>query len=342
MAERAITLATARATFAELRRAVEITTVKGQQAVELARVHTYHETGRLISEYLLFNGERAEYGANTIQLLSDDLKIDRSVLGRCVKFYRAFPIWATWPKLTWAHFRELIPISAAKVRRTLATEANRNEWPVARLARRIRELAPAEEPEVVALPAPGTPVKLLSPKRGAPGVCKVIAVGEAAVVDLGFACYLDLPASTKMKAGAFVRLDAAGRIAPAPAAGKADLFTYPAAVLKVVDGDTLWVKVYLRPGHWVKQKLRLRDLDCPEMATAEGRAAKRFTAAFLDRAPAVIICTTKPDKYDRYLADVFVERDGEQRFLNNALLENGHAVRKASWEFRDWEKELLG
>ena len=91
----------------------------------------------------------------------------------------------------------------------------------------------------------------------------------------------------------------------------------------------------------MKQKLRLRDLDCPEMDTAEGRAAKRFTESFLDRGTAVTICTTKPDKYDRYLADVFVERDGEPKFLNNALLENGHAVRKESWEFRDWEKELL-
>lgn len=28
-------------------------------------------------------------------------------------------------------------------------------------------------------------------------------------------------------------------------------------------------------------------------------------------------------------------------FLNNALLENGHAVPKESWEFRDWEREWV-
>ena len=33
---------------------------------------------------------------------------------------------------------------------------------------------------------------------------------------------------------------------------------------------------------------------------------------------------------------------GEELFLNNALLEAGHAVPKKSWEFGDWEKDLTG
>ena len=53
------------------------------------------------------------------------------------------------------------------------------------------------------------------------------------------------------------------------------------------------------------------------------------------------VSTTKPDKYDRYLADGFVPVEkGESVFLNSALLENGHAVRKDAWEFGDWEKRL--
>ena len=125
-------------------------------------------------------------------------------------------------------------------------------------------------------------------------------------MDLGFACYIDLPSSTELgagegtefAAGSFLQLDAAGQIATAADAGKSDLFTY-AAVWKVVDSDTLWVKVYLWPGQWVKQKLRLRDLDCPEMDTAEGKAAKRFVDALLADVQSVTVCTTKPDKYDR-------------------------------------------
>jgi endonuclease YncB( thermonuclease family) len=107
-------------------------------------------------------------------------------------------------------------------------------------------------------------------------------------------------------------------------------------VLKVVDGDTLGVKIFLRPDQWLKEKLRLRDLDCPEMATPEGRAAQRFTAALVARATAVTVCTTKPDKYDRYLADVYLATEDGEKFLNNELLAAGHAVVKRAWEFGDW------
>ena len=108
-------------------------------------------------------------------------------------------------------------------------------------------------------------------------------------------------------------------------------------MLKVVDGDTLWVKVVLEPGRWVKQKLRLRDLDCPEIDTPEGRAAKRFTESLVNSAHSLTISTTKPDKYDRYLADVFIKTAaGEEIFLNNTLLQAGHAVTKKEWEFGDW------
>ncbi len=99
---------------------------------------------------------------------------------------------------------------------------------------------------------------------------------------------------------------------------------------------TLWVRVFLRSDQWIKQKLRLRDLDCPEIATAEGKAAARFTARLVARATTVTICTTKPDKYDRYLADVFLELEGERVLLNNALLAAGHAELKQEWEFSDW------
>lgn len=96
------------------------------------------------------------------------------------------------------------------------------------------------------------------------------------------------------------------------------------------------------PGIFVEQKLRLRGLDCPEMNTPEGQAAKRFVDALVNDSKAVVLSTTKPDKYDRYSADVFLQPDtGEEIFLNNTLLQNHHAIRKDAWEFGDWEKDWL-
>lgn len=67
------------------------------------------------------------------------------------------------------------------------------------------------------------------------------------------------------------------------------------------------------------------------------QARVRFTESLVAAAAAVTICTTKPDKYDRYLADVFLEQAGEPVFLNNALLAAGHATLKKEWEFSDWD-----
>jgi endonuclease YncB( thermonuclease family) len=54
-------------------------------------------------------------------------------------------------------------------------------------------------------------------------------------------------------------------------------------------------------------------------------------------APVVTITTTKPDKYDRYLADVFLKTPDGEVYLNNELLRHGHAVRKGEYAPADWE-----
>ena len=42
----------------------------------------------------------------------------------------------------------------------------------------------------------------------------------------------------------------------------------------------------------------------------------------------VFIKTSKSDKYDRYLVDVFItDKNGEEQYLNNLLLEEGLAVK---------------
>jgi endonuclease YncB( thermonuclease family) len=310
--------------------------IKGQREAELAKVRTYHETGRLISAHVMNHRGRADYGSQAVARLSADLKIDRSVLQRCVRFALTIPNWATWPNLAWAHFRVLIPIEDERLRQSLAAEADRAGWPVHRLEARIREVLPPE-PVSVDL-ATSASLTLLTPRRGTPGTYRVVAGDDGPAVDLGFACFVDLGPDTDLTAGALVQLDAADRARPAPDATKSDLFTYPATVLKLVDGDTLWVKIYLGTRRWVKQKLRLRDLDAPELATPKGLSAKRFVEALLARTKAVTICTTKPDKYDRYLADVFLKSySREEIFLNNALLTAGHAAIKRAWEFKDWD-----
>ncbi len=322
--------------FDDLVRAVRSALHEGQAKADRAYLLSYHRTGQLIDAHLLLHEERAAYGAQVIPKLAETLNTDRRLLYRCLKFYREYPIVATWPQLAWGHYRLLIEVPDAKRRKTLELQAAKNGWTCGELEVRVRAINASHDTDAALATAKNvTPPRLLTPRRGTPGVCRVIEDGGQRAVDLGFACYLALPSGSRHSAGDFVRVEVDGVMA-AKDATKADLFTYRAEVLKVVDGDTLWVRIYLRPDQWVKEKLRLRDLDCPEIATAEGKAAQRFTAALVARATAVTVCTTKPDKYDRYLADVFIAHPGGETYLNNALLSNGHATVKREWEFADW------
>jgi endonuclease YncB( thermonuclease family) len=323
-------------TYAALRAAVETVVLKGREGIERAWVQTYHDTGRLITEHLVVNKNRTGYGTQVLARLSADTHIDKRTLQQCAQFYRYFPKVSRGSLFSWAHYRALCQVDDTEQRNALYQQALREEWTSPQLLERVRVLN-ARRVNAGEDAAAANPPKLLTPRRGTPGVCRVIADGAGVAVDLGFACYLRPAVAAEIRPDDFVKVTKTG-IARLENATKADLFTYHAEVVKVVDGDTLWVRIFLRPDQWVKQKLRLRDLDCPELATPEGKAAKRFVDALMAQTEDVTICTTKPDKYDRYLADVFLAlADGREVYLNNELLAHGHAGWKRAWEFGDWE-----
>jgi endonuclease YncB( thermonuclease family) len=200
------------------------------------------------------------------------------------------------------------------------------------------------------------PVELLAPRRGTPGLHAIVDRGSGPEVDLGFKFYRELSEGAARlrpyKTGEIVRFASDGSLRRAENATKDQLFTYAATVRRVIDGDTLVVALAVAPGFSHELKLRLRGLDCPEISTAAGRAAKAFVDGLLKPGDEIVVSTAKPDKYDRYLADVFIDESDEGRvvsdelksatrkasasslvtghsslFLNNALLERGHAVR---------------
>ena len=349
-------------TFAALVTAVRAALIAAQARADRAYLDSYRITGFRIDAHILFFKARAGYGEKVIPDLARALGVGDRLLYRCLRFVREYPILSGRTELGWSHYRVLLDVADKSERKALETAARKNHWMADELERRVREFNAAIDIEATVVDAKGggaSPThKPLVPARGATGIFRVAQVEGKLVVDLGFASYFDLSEEQAgdFKEGALVRLDSGGRVTLAKDATKPDLFNYRVELIRVVDGDTLWVKIYLRPRQWVKQKLRLRGLDCPEMSTPEGKAAKRFVDALVARTTAVTINTTKADKYDRYLADVFLtaattstDSTGSRQadsgptgeiYLNNTLLENGHAVRKDAWEFGDWEKVL--
>lgn len=102
-------------------------------------------------------------------------------------------------------------------------------------------------------------------------------------------------------------------------------YCYRATVVRVIDGDTLELDVDL--GFQVRHRLkcRLLNINCPEMSTPEGKAARSFVVSWLEQHGAAVYVETTKDKSDsfgRYLAYVSTENHD----LNQDLLHAGHAV----------------
>lgn len=143
--------------------------------------------------------------------------------------------------------------------------------------------------------------------------------GELAI-DLGFSNYFK-PAKLRFNQGDIVetRKD---KIKKRKDGTVSDLFTYEAYVFQVIDGDTFTAVIDLGFGFTTTQTLRLRGLDAPEIESKEGREAKEFLERKILSGKPVLIRTVKSDKYDRYLADVFIGDD----YLNQELIANNPAT----------------
>jgi len=103
------------------------------------------------------------------------------------------------------------------------------------------------------------------------------------------------------------------------------MFEYKARVLRVVDGDTLWLSVDCGFDLALRMTVRLAGLDAPEKRTPAGPVATAFVRAWLAGNPDFTLRTEKDsrERYGRYLGTL-VSSTGES--LNEALIASGNAV----------------
>ncbi len=111
----------------------------------------------------------------------------------------------------------------------------------------------------------------------------------------------------------------------------AELYHYVAQVQSVYDGDTCRVDIDLGLGMWLRnEKLRLLRIDAPEVTGPEkekGFASRDFLRELMDGKEVIIEATKdKRGKYGRYLADIWIERNGGWLNVNDRMVEAGHAV----------------
>jgi micrococcal nuclease len=115
------------------------------------------------------------------------------------------------------------------------------------------------------------------------------------------------------------------------------MFQYSAKVVRVVDGDTVYLDIDL--GFFLRMTIdvRLRGVNTPEIrgaTRAAGLAAKSYVESAIPAGSLIIVTTYKQEKYGRYLADIdylpgAASREeilASPRRLNQELLDQGLAV----------------
>lgn len=109
-----------------------------------------------------------------------------------------------------------------------------------------------------------------------------------------------------------------------------ELYNYKAEVLKVIDGDTLDVRVSLGFDTYTKKRVRLYGIDTPETRTRDleekerGFAAKERIIEILNlNNNEILIRSHGVGKYGRCLGEIFVETLGttsvQQTLINEGL-----------------------
>jgi micrococcal nuclease len=104
------------------------------------------------------------------------------------------------------------------------------------------------------------------------------------------------------------------------------MYEYHANLVRVVDGDTVDVRLDLGLGIYKNERLRLHGIDAPEKRgeeRVEGIEATRHLELLLKGPLLVQTIKDKKGKYGRYLAVIY---DQEGVNINSQMIEDGHAT----------------
>ena len=337
-------------TYAQLRQRVKEALLLGRQTVEEAKVQTYLKTGQLINEHILKNISRKEnYGKEVIEKLAEDLDVSSSVLWRCVRFAHSFKkILARGPEsfpkhLVWSHYRKLITVPDENSRLSFMQRAEKGGWSAEELGGKIqmeigREDSGESDGKLESAKKDSKPFPKLIPKKGILYAYRLIAPDsvhekedDRLWIDLGFQVHRKIPLGSRgLKENQIVesfRSEAGDYSMAASKRTKDSLFTYKAFVERVVDADTLIVKIDLGFETRIRQYLRLRGINAPEISAPEGKKARDFVERALSKVSHVVLSSFRSDKYDRYLADIFYGDLNKEIYLNQLLLDEGLAER---------------
>lgn len=99
-------------------------------------------------------------------------------------------------------------------------------------------------------------------------------------------------------------------------------WTYPAVVVRVVDGDTVRLSLHLGLHIWRTDNCRILGINAPELNTPEGQAAKAYAEMLLPVDAAAQFECRQLDKYGRPLGLLYCNGIN----FGVVMVDAGHAV----------------
>lgn len=118
--------------YENLRESVNETFIEGrklaQEAVEYEKAKTYWTVGALIEKHVLLNEKRGDYGKKIVTLLAKDLGTNQTLLYYALQFARSYKDFPQNKKLSWSHYRALLPVKSEKERDELAIKVEEWGW----------------------------------------------------------------------------------------------------------------------------------------------------------------------------------------------------------------------
>lgn len=102
------------------------------------------------------------------------------------------------------------------------------------------------------------------------------------------------------------------------------MYQYAAILTRWVDADTFKAKVDLGFKVTVDETFRVSRINAPELNTVEGQQALAYARSLVIEGSKILLVTSKPDKYGRWLADI-------QFFDGTTYTERAVADGHATW-----------
>lgn len=101
-------------------------------------------------------------------------------------------------------------------------------------------------------------------------------------------------------------------------------YLYRAKIINVIDGDTILVNIDLGFKVIKEQRVRLSQINAPEMKTNEGKKSFQYLRDFCASLNEIVIKTNKIDIYGRYLGDVFYSKvQGTNKVSHGEIFQKG-------------------